>query len=179
MYMNWLTPLAQPRPAGEKGWGSFAATDIPAGHTVAAFGGYSLPRAALNALPAERRARSLQIDDDLYLVSAEQAEPGDLINHSCDPNCGLVGSILVVTMRTIAPGEELTFDYAMGDASDYDEFVCRCQSSNCRGTVTGSDWRQSNLQERYSGWFSSYLERRIARLPSERLPHAHGSHPIR
>jgi uncharacterized protein len=172
MEMNWLTPLAQPRPAGEKGRGSFAVVDIPAGHTVAAFGGFSVPRAALDSLPAERQARSLQIDDDLYLVSAENAEPGDLINHSCDPNCGLVGSILVVSMRAITVGEELTFDYAMGDASDYDEFTCRCESAICRGTVTGSDWRLLHLQQRYAGWFSSYLERRIAQLSDDRDPHA-------
>jgi uncharacterized protein len=164
--MNWLTPKAQPRPAAGKGWGSFAVEPISRGETVAGFGGFTVTRSALDALPVERQGRSLQVDDDLYLVSAVSAEPGDLVNHSCEPNCGIVGSILVVAMRDIEPGEELSFDYAMADASDYDEFTCECGASSCRITVTGSDWRDPELQERYRGWFSAYLERRIAALPT-------------
>ena len=64
------------------------------------------------------------MDSDLYLVSGETPEPGDMINHSCEPNCGLLGQMLLVAMRDIARGEELCFDYATCDASDYDEFRC-------------------------------------------------------
>ena len=34
--------------------------------------------------------------------------------------------------------------------------------------VTGADWRDPELQDKYAGWFSPYLERRIAALPSRR-----------
>jgi hypothetical protein len=54
----------------------------------------------------------------------------------------------------------------MCDASDYDEFRCLCGSSTCRGIVTGSDWRDPALQVKYTGWFSPYLVRRIAALPT-------------
>ena len=47
MDYNWLTPKAQARPAGEKGWGSFAVEPISAGETVAAFGGWVVDRATL------------------------------------------------------------------------------------------------------------------------------------
>lgn len=100
------------------------------------------------------------------MVSGETPEPGDLLNHSCEPNCGLLGQMLLVAMRDITPGEELCFDYAMCDASDYDEFRCLCGQPACRGIVTGSDWRDPVLQERYAGWFSPYLIRRIAALPT-------------
>ena len=78
----------------------------------------------------------------------------------------VTGTSLVVAMRDIVPGEELSFDYAMCDASDYDEFRCLCGESTCRGIVTGSDWRDPVLQAKYAGWFSPYLARRIAALPS-------------
>ena len=39
MDYNWLTPKAQARPAGDKGWGSFAIERIAQGETVAALGG--------------------------------------------------------------------------------------------------------------------------------------------
>ncbi len=159
-----MTPKAQARPAGGKGWGSFVTEPIRKGETVAAFGGWSMDRAALATLSEDRQARSIQIDDDLYLVSNETPEAGDMLNHSCEPNAGLSGSILVVAMRDIEVGEEVTFDYAMCDASDYDEFACQCGVPTCRGTVTGSDWRDPALQAKYEGWFSPYLVERIAGL---------------
>jgi hypothetical protein len=67
-------------------------------------------------------------------------------------------------MRDIEVGEELTFDYAMTDASDYDEFTCLCGVPMCRGIVTGADWRDPVLQAKYHGYFSQYLMQRIAAL---------------
>lgn len=166
MDYNWLTPKAQARPAGDKGFGSFALEPIAAGETVAGFGGWVLDGATLAELPLYRQHRSIQIDDDLFLVSGEDPEPGDMLNHSCDPNCGMLGSQLLVALRDIAVGEELSFDYAMCDASDYDEFRCLCGVPTCREVVTGADWRNLELQGKYAGSFSAYLQRRIAALPS-------------
>ena len=168
MDYNWLSPKAQARPAGEKGWGSYAVEPIPAGETVAAFGGHILPLAVLETFSEDRQGRSIQVDTDLYLVSGDTPDPGDMLNHCCEPNCGLLGQMLVVAMRDIQPGEELSFDYAMCDASDYDEFRCLCGEPTCREIVTGSDWRDPVLQEKYAGWFSPYLARRIAALPARR-----------
>jgi hypothetical protein len=72
-------------------------------------------------------------------------------------------------MRDIEPGEELTFDYAMCDGSRYDEFDCYCGGAHCRGRVTGEDWRRPELWQRYEGYFSPYLARRIEALKE----HAH------
>jgi len=163
---NWLNPKAQARPAGDKGWGSFAIEPIAAGETVTAFGGWVVDRATLSAMNPDRQSRSIQVDDDLYLVSSDMPEPGDMLNHSCEPNCGLSGSILLIAMRDIEPGEEITFDYAMCDASDYDEFACMCGQPACRQLVTGADWRDPVIQAKYAGWFSPYLTKRIASLPT-------------
>ena len=162
---NWLTPKAEARPAGSKGWGSYAIERISTGETVAGFGGWMVDRSTLAGMTDDRQSRSIQVDHDLYLVSGEVPEPGDMLNHSCEPNCGVIGSAVVVAMRDIEIGEELTFDYAMTDASDYDEFTCLCLANACRGVVTGSDWRDPVLQARYHGYFSQYLVRRIAELP--------------
>jgi SET domain-containing protein len=35
------------------------------------------------------------------------------VNHSCEPNLGMGGNVLLVAMREIAAGEELTIDYAL------------------------------------------------------------------
>jgi hypothetical protein len=41
---------------------------------------------------------------------------------------------------------------------------CQCGAANCRGTLTGKDWQRPELQKRYSGYFSAYLVRKIARM---------------
>jgi len=163
---NWLTPKAVATPAGGKGWGSFALESIRAGESVAAFGGHIVTLAELHTFDHDRQSRSIQIDEDLYLISGETPEPGDMLNHSCEPSCGLVGAQLLVAMRDIEIGEELTFDYATCDCSDYDEFECLCAELTCRGVVTGSDWRRADLHEKYAGWFSPYITRKIAALPA-------------
>ncbi len=160
MRQSWLSPLAVCRPAGAKGLGVFAVEPISAGTTVAGFGGCVVDRAELDQLDDELRKHSLQIDDDLFLVSEMPFDAADYVNHSCDPNCGIVGSVLLVTMRDIGSGEELCFDYAMTDADDYDEFECSCATVLCRGTVSGADWKEPELRDRYRGWRSAFIERR-------------------
>ena len=174
MHVNYLTPAAGAREpsiadehdAGGRSTGCYANRLIKAGQTVAVFGGYPVSRAELDRFPAERIRRSMQVDDDVFLVSGEVSEPGDCINHSCRPNCAMSGNVVVVALRDIQPGEQLTFDYATSDGCDYDEFDCACGEPTCRGRVTGNDWMLPELQRRYRGWFSPYLARRIAELTS-------------
>jgi len=161
---SWLHPAAVARAAGTKGRGIFTTAPLPAGTVVTAFSGFAMDGAAFHSLSQEQQVHSLQIADDLFLASPTTAEDADLFNHSCEPNLGISGSIMLVTLRDIEPGEELGFDYAMCDADDYDEFECLCGARLCRGKVTGNDWMARDLQDRYRGFFSTYLERRIESL---------------
>jgi hypothetical protein len=77
-----------------------------------------------------------------------------LVNHSCAPNVGMGGNILLVSMREIAAGEELTIDYALFLGDPGFAMDCRCGAPTGRGIVRGTDWMRADLQERYSGWFS-------------------------
>lgn len=56
--------------------------------------------------------------------------------------------------------EELTVDYAFIDKEDY-SFKCTCGSTNCRGTITGFDWKIKELQEKYYDYFAQYLKDKI------------------
>jgi hypothetical protein len=159
---SYLDPGVHVGDAGNKGRGLFAERRIDAGTTIAACGGQVLHREQFATLSDAVRTHSLQIDDDLYLVCDRELEPADLLNHSCEPNVGIRGSVLFVALRAIAPGEELCYDYAMSDTDDYDEFVCVCDTFSCRRLVTGGDWKLPELQERYRGYFSSYIESRIS-----------------
>lgn len=161
MNTQWLTQKAEARRTADHGDGAFAIEPIAAGEIVAVFGGFVATRPQLDALPEERARRSIQISEDLYLVSGERREPGDMINHSCAPNCGMRGDIVLLAMRNIAVGEELTYDYAMSDVSDYDEFRCCCGMPDCRKMIRGTDWRNPALQARYRGYFTTFVRTRI------------------
>lgn len=141
---------------------------IVPGEVIAVWSGRIVPGAELDDLPEEIRRHTVQVEEDLYLASLSPHEAPDFINHSCAPNAGLRGQITVVAMRRIEVGDEVTIDYAMCDGAPYDEFDCACGSPECRGRVTGSDWRIPALWNRYAGFFSPYLQRRIFALQGRR-----------
>lgn len=163
---SYLSPSATVVPHPAWGLGTVAVQRIPAGSVVAAFGGSVAVRDEIDQLSDERRARSMQVEDRLYLEAAGEPEDADRVNHSCEPNCGMRGSNVLVAMRDIEVGEWLTFDYGTCDGSDYHEFECVCGAANCRGRITGNDWMLPELQLRLRGWFSPYLAARIADLVS-------------
>ena len=142
----------------------YARDVIEPGELVAVWTGRIVSTEELDELPEDTRGHTVQVEEPLYLASHGPDEGPDFINHSCEPNAGLDGQVAIVAMHRIQPGDEVTIDYAMCDGSPYDEFDCGCGSAICRGRVTGEDWRNPTLWERYAGHFSPYLERRIRAL---------------
>lgn len=159
----YLSPKCQARAIGHMLYGVFAREPLSKDERIAVWGGEVVTREGFEQLPDRLRRLSVQIEEGLYLVALTEG-PADYINHSCNPNAGMHGQIVVVALRDINAGEQICFDYAMTDGSDYDEFECACGAPNCRKNVTGRDWRNPALWERYDGYFSPYLARRIERL---------------
>ncbi|MBI4836307.1 MAG: SET domain-containing protein-lysine N-methyltransferase [Candidatus Abawacabacteria bacterium] len=106
----------------------------------------------------------IQIDDQFFIVPTTRDELliQGTFNHSCSPNTGLSGSIVIVAMRDIAPGEELAFDYAISETF-FSSFECHCGSSNCRKVITSTDWQIPALQEKYGQYYSPYLRVKLPR----------------
>lgn len=162
--LSYLSPKLEAIISPEKGGnGVLAREAVSAGEVLAVWGGEVLDGTALDQIPEEYRRRSVQVEEDLYLVPTRFG-PADYFNHCCDPNAGMNGQIVLVAMRDIEPGEEVCYDYAMTDGTPYDEFECACGTPHCRGRVTGDDWCNPELWERYRGYFAPYLQRRIERL---------------
>jgi SET domain-containing protein len=165
---SYLSPKLESRPSPFRGgFGVFAREPVQAGELLAVWGGCVVTEEQLEAYSPLLQSLSVQIEDDLYLVPIE-AEAADRVNHSCNPNAGIQGQIALVALRDIQPDEEVCFDYAMTDSSPYDEFKCRCGEPTCRGRITGNDWQIEDLWERYDGFFSAYMRRRINALKRER-----------
>jgi SET domain-containing protein len=163
--LSYISPKAAVRESRIHGRGLFAVEAIAAGEVVCVKGGYIFDRDALRSMPGWFRAAEIQVAEDLFIGPVEEGErEGCMIysNHSCDPNVGVRGQIVFVAMRDIGPGEELTHDWATTDDDDY-ELECNCGSPDCRRVLTGQDWRRVDLQEKYRGYFSSYLAGKIER----------------
>ncbi len=115
------------------------------------------------------RFNAIQVDEGLHLVEHPEVtlrRAGGSLNHSCDSNLWMADEVTLVARMDIAAGEELTVDYALFTAQP--EWVldrpCRCGAPVCRRAITGSDWRLTELQERYYPHFSPFINRRIERL---------------
>ena len=162
---SFLSPKCEVRAAEDRGGFTVVAKEpIAKGELIVVWSGTLVDGAELATLPPPVKRHSLQVEEDHYLVSLTDCEPPDYVNHSCAPNAGLSGQIGLVAMRDIRTGEEVTYDYAMSDGSAYDEFDCCCGAAECRSRVSGDDWKRPELWPRYQGYFSPYLQRRIAKL---------------
>ena len=163
MNLSYISPSAAVKESPIQGRGLFATAPIRKGEIVCIKGGHIFDRQTLDSVKEALGPSEIQIAEDLFIgpLTAEERE-GSMIfsNHSCDPNIGVKGQIVFVAMRDIEPGEELTHDWATTDDDTY-EMDCRCGAQNCRRTITGRDWARQDLQERYRGYMSWYLEAKI------------------
>lgn len=164
---SWITPKAAKGGASAiQGRGVHAVEAIAAGEVVAVKGGHIVDGSAVASLPGAIWNSAFQIAPDCFLAALTQDEYDGVmmrVNHSCEPNVGMGGNVVLVSMRDLAAGEELTIDYALFLGDPGFAMECRCGAASCRGVVKGTDWMRAELRQRYRGWFSWWLQQEIAR----------------
>ena len=161
--LTYRSPKTEVRPSPIQGLGLFAREPIGAGEIVAVKGGHVMTAGEWAVRTRELGPAEVQITEDLVIAPVTAAErPGAMLysNHSCEPNIAIQGQIVLVAMRDIAAGEELTHDWATTDDND-DTMECRCGRPSCRGTISGKDWMRPELQAKYRGWFCWFLQRKL------------------
>jgi len=161
---SYISPKAVKGESSQiQGRGLFTRAPIAAGEIVAIKGGHIVDTATLSALPERLRNSEIQIADGFHLVATHESEYESVmlfLNHSCEPNVGFRGNVVLVALHDVGPGEELTTDYALFDDSD-ERMTCQCGAESCRGVIHGRDWQRPELQEKYGDYFSAYLLDRI------------------
>ncbi len=163
----WLDPRIVARPSSIEGLGLFAISPIAKGDTVGILGGRVIDDDELRRI-AQVRAKynSAAIADGLNLL-LDDDEVIARGNHSCDSNLWMRDEVTLEARSDIAPGEEVTIDYALQTALANWEMACNCCSPRCRKVVRGDDWMRPELQDRYRGHFSPFLNRRIGDMDAE------------
>jgi hypothetical protein len=124
-----------------KGRSLFTRTGHRAGATLFEHQGQCLTFTQAAGLPQEH---IMEIGENLVVTASGNID--DFINHSCEPNCRVEfrpdGRAMSVALRDIAPGEELTFDYATTTTREGLQafpawrFACACGTPACRGEVS-------------------------------------------
>jgi hypothetical protein len=100
------------------------------------------------------------VDVDAHIVPPP---PIVYLNHSCEPNCGLLirrhaEELEVRALRPVAPGEELTVDYATleYEIAGY-HGRCYCGAPSCRGKITGYKDLPAALRAAYGPYVAEHL----------------------
>lgn len=83
------------------------------------------------------------IDEDHVIDAKFGGNASRWINHSCKPNCEADeqdGRVFIKTLRKIAPGEELFYDYGLVIDGKHrkklkKQYACHCGAKKCRGTM--------------------------------------------
>ena len=92
-----------------------------------------------------KESYALQVDFDKYL---RPDYPFYLFNHSCDPNAG-IRDMKLITLRTIAEGDELKWDYSTSMFERGWEMDCSCCADNCRKRIKDFDKLPTDTRDRY------------------------------
>jgi hypothetical protein len=125
-----LTPRASPIHR----WGIFAADAIPARRRVIEYTGQVIDAGEVYRRRIRPHLYLFWLGPDRAIDGAIGGSGAEFINHGCEPN--LVahvrrGGITLVSLRRIACGEELLFDYQI--TGDVGFLECRCGAPSCRG----------------------------------------------
>jgi hypothetical protein len=154
---------------GAFGLGVVALRPIAAGEVVLRLGG---PLISYQEAVAKGVWQSypLQVGADQYI---DLVEPGCYLNHSCDPNIGII-QLNVIALRSIAAQDELRFDYSTTMDEDDWEMTCCCGSETCRGRVTDFRHLPPAVRQRYldlaivQPFIARQYDGAAARVPDQR-----------
>lgn len=127
------------------GRGLFATTLIRAGEKILRFNGPVITfQETLEK--QEKEGDALQVGTNYYL---DTQPPGLFVNHSCDPNAGIVRSRTLVALTDILPGGQICFDYSTMMDEDHWTMACRCGSPQCRHVIQDFKYLPEHLRNHY------------------------------
>lgn len=146
------------------GKGLFAGENINKGEPILSFGG-------IFALQKERYSGKylsstfVGVSETIILCESIDSEKdlSDYINHSCNPNVGMLDCLTIMAIRNINKNEEIVCDYSFWEADEKWklETICNCGYKNCRKKISGLDWKNIKITDKNFEFYSPFLKRRI------------------
>jgi uncharacterized protein len=118
------------------GKGCFATIPFARRKKIAEYTGERITNAEAERRGHRRVLRISGLDDRWSIDGSRGGNGTHYINHSCRPNAFMQtirGHLLVLALRDIRPGEEITVDYV--ETLHPDSKRCTCNAPNCRGRI--------------------------------------------
>lgn len=119
------------------GRGCFATIPFARRKKIAEYTGERITNAEAERRGKPRRILRISGLDERWSIDGSRGGNGThYINHSCRPNAFMQtirGHLLVLALRDIEPGEEITVDYVATYHAD--DKRCTCKVPGCRGTI--------------------------------------------
>ena len=81
----------------------------------------------------EQECMPIQFGENQYV---DTEAPGKYINHSCEPNAGIVNNFDLIALEDIAIHTEIRFDYSTTMDENSYKMQCKCRKKTCRSIVT-------------------------------------------
>jgi SET domain-containing protein len=141
-------PLIEVRDSALHGKGVFALRRIAKGTRVIEYLGERVSHREADCRydgkgPHDNHTFLFIVDARTVIDAGVDGNEARFVNHACEPNCESViekRRVFIDALRSIEPGEELTYDYRLqreaDDSPDIDEiFACRCGFRGCRGSM--------------------------------------------
>lgn len=130
------------RDSGIHGMGGFARRKIRKGTAIIEYVGEKITKAEAAVRVAAHNPFVFILDDETDVDGDVPWNPARFLNHSCEPNAEaeIFGDqIWIMALRTIQPGEEITFNYSY-DIENYEEHPCRCGAETCVGYMVAAEF---------------------------------------
>lgn len=148
-------PKVKVRRTKKFGKGVFAIKDIRKGEVIAEFDG-EIYDDDFEPWTNDLYNHTIQFGRTLWRDSKGVAR---LINHSCDPNCGIRSLFKVVAMRAIKKGEQITWDYEMTEKNPTWRMRCKCGAAECRKIIGNYSNMPRKIRKKYGTYISAWLRR--------------------
>ena len=142
------------------GIGLIAQRDIAEGEIVAVELGPIIPRKFVEVIESITGYEcNLCIGWDSYSIHAplHADYQAGYINHSCNPNVGMLSNGVWCAIKDIPKDEEILCDYGTFETWPGWSMKCECGSENCRKVITCEDYKIQELKDRMGKWFAPYL----------------------
>ncbi len=150
-----LAKLTEGR-AASGGVGAFASHAVRAGDTITTWAQQLAPASSIDKAAAPH---TLVAFDGWAMPPMHDVN--DRVNHSCEPTAGLRFVQIdrknhwavadLIALRDIAPGDEVTFDYASVIRDEAYSFACQCGRPGCRRKIGPWATAPSEVRERLRG----------------------------
>ena len=127
--------------SGIHGMGGFARRRIRKGTAIIEYVGEKISKEEAAARVEADNRFVFTLTDKVDVDGSVDWNPARYLNHSCEPNAEAEirrGRIWIVAIRTIEPGEEVTYNYSY-DFECHQDHPCLCGAENCVGYMVAEE----------------------------------------